>query len=416
MDKRVENPFKNYDLSGKNISLYIHIPFCLSKCSYCDFFSQECKGFSQNILEDYLGALKNQIEFVQKTCSIKFWNTIYIGGGTPSLLSTQQINNLFESIKYCSEDKSLWASEITLEVNPDDLSQTYLEELNKSPVTRLSCGLQSLNQKSLEFVGRRADREKNLKAMDLISRFWKKEFSYDLICGLPHESKESFFQGLEKIISFNPNHISMYSLTLEEQTPLGKYFISHDYDYDFADNLWLEAKDFLEEKGYFQYEISNFCKRGCQSKHNLVYWNHKDYIGCGPSAAGSLYNKKGEGIRLTNKNNIKNYIEFWKSADSLCSQAFDIEIIDLETSLYEFFMMGLRKVSGITAHEFSDIFNYKLPDSFIDLISSWEKKNLAIIQKEKDDIRYKLSKTGLLYLNKFLENLEIDCNKLTPLN
>ena len=114
-------------------------------------------------------------------------------------------------------------------------------------MNRLSCGIQSLNQKSLEFVGRRADRKTNIKALDLISSFWKKEYSFDLICGLPYETKESFFDGLKSIISYNPNHISMYSLTLEDETPLGKFYISHEYDYDFADKLWLKAKSFLEK-------------------------------------------------------------------------------------------------------------------------------------------------------------------------
>lgn len=416
MEVNKQSPFDSIEKSGKSISLYIHIPFCISKCSYCDFFSQECKNYSQNILDNYLKALKSQIEYIQNTCSIKVWNTIYIGGGTPSLLSPEKINYLFESINFYSFDKKKSSSEITLEVNPDNLTEDYLIKLNNTPVNRLSCGIQSLNQKSLEFVGRRADRKTNIKALDLISSFWKKEYSFDLICGLPYETKESFFDGLKSIISYNPNHISMYSLTLEDETPLGKYYISHEYDYDFADKLWLKAKSFLEKEGYLQYEVSNFAKQGYESKHNLVYWNHKDYIGCGVAATGTLYSKKGEGVRITNTKNIKKYIDFWTSDNIFDFSLFDIEYIDLKSSIFEFFMMGLRKLSGISSNEFTASFNYKLPSSFVDLILLWQKKNLAIIQKENGDTRYKLTKEGILYLNTFLEKLKIDDDELIPLN
>ena len=216
----------------------------------------------------------------------------------------------------------------------------------------------------------------------------------------------------------------MYSLTIEEETPLGKEISSGaiDYDYEFSDELWICSRDFLEKNGFEQYEVSNFSKKNKQCKHNLKYWNHEDYFGIGSGACGTIYNQNGEGIRWTNLKDIKKYMDFWlgknnyKKNDSEQSVFLknqnkklpqECEIIDYRISSFEYFMMGLRKISGISQSHYKSVFNRRLPQCFIKLCKEWEKKDLCIISNEET---YTLGKKGILFLNTFLENLMLDFN------
>lgn len=382
----------------KALSLYVHIPYCISKCSYCDFFS---RGGCKSIPEEYVDALCREIKVRscrEQAAAFTAWKTVYIGGGTPSLLTEGQLEKICNAI---SDSKSLsQEAEFTIEVNPDDLTPSFIESLKKTPVNRISVGIQSLNEKSLSFAKRRASAAQNISALETISRDWKKKFSVDLICGLPYESEASFLQGLEKVISYNPDHISMYSLTFEEETPFGKMLDRElsDYDFDFSDKLWLEGRELLKKKGYLQYEVSNFSKAGFESLHNLSYWNHQPYLGCGSGATGSFYRQNGSGLRYTNTQNIEKYIK------SPLGNA-DIEQIDKETSEFEFFMMGLRKLSGVKESDYFNIFSKKIPDSVKKLAENWQKKGLCQISDTDGDYSFTLGEKGILYLNSFVLNL-----------
>ena len=184
-----------------------------------------------------------------------------------------------------------------------------------------------------------------------------------------------------------------------------------EYDFDFADYLWLKAKDFLEKNGYDQYEVSNFSKKGFESKHNLSYWNHKSYLGVGSGATGTVYNDDGSGIRWTNTQNVESYINFWQEKSNGFSiekndDIQELEQIDVETSKIEFFLMGLRKLSGITTKEYENIFHKPIDDKIIRVFKKWEQKNLCKIQNEHNDsVRYSLGKNGILFLNAFLEEI-----------
>lgn len=389
---------------GKELSLYIHIPFCLSKCSYCDFFSTVCNA---SVPSSYLQALKNEISDKIKRFDISSFTTLYIGGGTPSLLSKNQLKDLFDFLNpYISSCR-----EISMEVNPDDLSEDYISFLNSLPVTRLSCGIQSLNEESLSCVKRRAGLKENLRALDLLHNKWNKDFSIDLICALPFESCHTFTDGLKKIFKYQPSHISLYSLTLEEGTRLfnevHKGFIK--IDDDFMDQLWLQSRVLLKEQGFEQYEVSNFSKKGKESLHNLVYWNHLSYIGCGLSACGTLYNEDGSAKRFNNKNDLSNYINFYWQKYGEQGQNYelveDCEEIDIETSVYEYFMMGFRKLSGISSKDFYNKFKISLPQKYIEVFKNWKNKGLLVSEKNEDDIRFFLNSEGILFLNKFLEDL-----------
>ncbi len=374
-------------------SLYIHIPFCISKCAYCDFFSKPYEA----VPDSYIDALCNEIDLRISEYNIKKLKTIYIGGGTPSLLNENQLKKIFSKIK--SSVELAFDVEITIEVNPDDVTETLLRALFDCGVTRISCGIQSMNDAVLKKACRRADVQTNKNAMEIISQKWKGEVSYDLISGLPGESEESLIAGLNELCLYKPDHISLYSLTIEENTPFGKQLAAGnlDYDFDYADKLWLAGRDFIEAHGYKWYEVSNFCLPGKECRHNLVYWNHGNYIGCGSGACGTVYKPDGTGFRWTNNSDIDEYIKVQNGQPPQRS-----ENIELETSQFEFFMMGLRKTIGISEKEYKETFACDLPEKFLLLFNAWKEKGLCTLTK---DGRYAMSREGMLFLNRFLEEL-----------
>lgn len=381
-------------------SLYIHIPFCLSKCAYCDFFSRPCGN--RSIPDSYIKALCNEISF--RLSEHPELSTIYIGGGTPSLLLQNQFNAIFASIKQSATLAG--DAEITVELNPDDVSQKLLEVLAQCGVTRLSCGIQTMNQKCLEYTGRRADEKTNRKALSLFEKYWKGDLSMDLISALPGDDEKGLEKSLEEVCAIKPAHISLYSLIIEENTPLGKRLSSGELEYDFdnADRQWIFGRDYLEKKGYGQYEVSNFCLEGKVCRHNMAYWGHEDYAGCGSGATGTLYKSHGEGQRWTNTTDIEKYIEFWTGdADRRDAENIPqtLESISSDTSKFEFFMMGMRKLEGVSEAEYEKIFGEKLPAHFLELFEKWQKKDLC----QRSDGRYALNKEGILFLNSFLEDL-----------
>ena len=366
-------------------SLYIHIPFCISKCAYCDFFSKaegrkSSATANSPVPASYIAALSNEIAFRLQSNKISELKTVYIGGGTPSLLSGQQFASIFDSIK--SNVKIASDAEITVEVNPDDISKVLLDDLWKCGVNRISCGIQSMNDAALKKACRRADSQANKKALSLLHDFWPGLLSLDLISGLPGDDENTLIASLQELLAVNPDHISLYSLTIEEETPFGKELASGrlDYDFDKADKLWLTGRDFLESHGYIWYEVSNFCRPGKECVHNLAYWTHSDYIGCGSGASGSLYSADGCGFRWTNSQNIEKYIDFWGNSGQKEIHVDELKLIqsqekiDLETSEFEFFMMGLRKLRGFYSSEYQKVFNRALPEKFLHFFSRLGRK------------------------------------------
>lgn len=355
--------------------------------------------------DEYVQALCKEIIFRLKQYNVPTLKTIYIGGGTPSLLSKNQLNEIVTGIKAAAALSEGY--EFTIEVNPDDITEELLDDFESIGVTRISCGIQSMNKASLKYVGRRASYEQNVNALQLIKNKWKGQLSVDVICGLPEETESSFILGLQKLLEFSPDHISMYSLTVEAETPLGKQVSKGalDIDYDFQDDLWLKGREFLRKNNYSHYEVSNFSKNGMECKHNLAYWKHKSYIGVGSGGCGTVYDDSGCGYRWTNKADINGYINYWKNDNYLNDDFIEAEEIEKDVSLFEFFMMGFRKLSGITDYEYYDVFKEKLPEDKIHIFNKWKKQNLLDITPEGSTIRYKLNDDGILLLNRFLEEL-----------
>ncbi|MCR5495711.1 MAG: radical SAM family heme chaperone HemW [Treponema sp.] len=387
------------------IALYIHIPYCFSKCDYCDFFSIACG--QRKVPDEYLYALFNEIRYRLYKNSVSSLSTVYVGGGTPSILSFEQIKKLSDFI-YSLFDKA--PSEFTIEANPDDISENFLSVLNESVINRLSVGIQAFDEKTLAYVHRRSSSAQVYEALNVISSKWKGILSCDMIAALPGQTKDSFEKDLSELIKFNPDHISMYSLTIEEDTVLGKKIDKGVLKYDFqeADEIWLCGRELLKENGFYQYEVSNFCKKGYECRHNMAYWTQKNYLGCGAAATGSVYEKSGS--RFTNTQNITSYIDFWTKAEKPELVKEDLipgttEKLDEETKIFEFFMMGLRTLKGISLSDFEEKFGQPVKESYIKIMESWKEKERAVFY-EKDGKKYfSMNEKGILFLNDFLREI-----------
>lgn len=377
-------------------SLYIHIPFCVSKCDYCDFFSIGCG--KKHIPHDYVEALCNEILFKISEYKVEKWNTIFIGGGTPSLLNQEQLQKIFNAI---TSVKNPYIKECTIEVNPDDITNELISIYSDLPITRISCGIQSMNQIVLKQSNRRSDLPTVIQALNIISKNWKRNFSVDIISGLPGQTTETFTEGLSNLLKFGMDHISMYSLTIEENTPLYKKIENGtiEYDFDYADQMWLKGREILLSNGFNQYEVSNFSRPGKECIHNLVYWQLENYIGCGAGATGTIYGEKS--LRTTNLNDIEKYINYWHK-QTLAQIPESVEEIDLETQKFEFLMMGLRTTKGISSQKWQNRFHQEMPQNIIKKFQLWSEKKLANIQITNNETFYSLNQEGILFLNRFL--------------
>lgn len=387
-----------------NTSLYIHIPFCKSKCAYCDFFSIPATKAESYIPDSYVDALCNEILFKAKKYSVEQWNTVYIGGGTPSLLTLSQIKKICSTIFSCVKNKK--CLEFTVEVNPDDANFDLFSCLQDSGVNRISCGIQSFNDEVLKCVNRRGTFLEIKNCLSLFEKFTSIDFSVDLISALPCETLESFISGLKKLADYKISHVSMYSLTIEENTPLGKKIDSGvlQYNYDFADEMWLKGKDFLEKMGFFQYEVSNFSKPKKQCVHNMVYWHLEDYIGCGAGATGSFYEKNA--CRTTNLDNIDLYIKYWLANDNKNLQKpFTQEFLDSKTMEFEYLMMGLRTIEGVSPQTYENRFGKVLSKEKIEVLKKWQSQNKVLFSKKEGKTQISMTKEGLLLLNRLLLEL-----------
>ena len=384
-------------------SLYIHIPFCKSKCEYCDFFSVPCGN--KCIPDEYVDALVQELDFRIKLYNVHRFSTVYIGGGTPSLLKITQLEKIMQKVLSLGIP-----SEITMEVNPEDVTEELLVAMNNLGINRISCGIQVLNDEVLQSVKRRGCVESVFNKIELIKKSWNGIFSVDIISALPNQSKSDFLDGLKKIVSFEPEHISMYALTIEESTPLGKKLQKGQLSYDFeaADEMWIAGRDFLINSGYCHYEVSNFAKDGFACEHNMAYWKLKNYIGIGAGAVGTIYSDRT--VRWSNSTKLDSYISFWNKnlsdikIDELCNIQ-SVENIDFNIQVFEYFMMGLRTSYGICKEEFEARFNIPIPEKFIKIFNEWEQKKMCQKKVSFNKTYYSLNSSGLLLLNEFLTEL-----------
>ena len=397
-------------------SLYIHIPFCHSKCAYCDFYSTALLNGS--VPEAYISACIAELSDIARRGLLRPLRTVYIGGGTPSLLSPEQLQALLDSIHSLIGFSSDVTPEITVEANPEDISDMFLSSMLNAGCTRLSVGVQSFSDSVLSLIGRNCRSKQIRKALSYI-RWWrelhdgKPEFSLDLIAGLPGCTREEFCGGLAEAVSYRPDHISLYALTLEENTPLFRSVETGMVPYSDEENelQWLAGRALLKSFGYEQYEVSNFAQPGSQCRHNLVYWRLQGYAGIGAGASGTYICPAGGALRCTAPCSTADYINIWTSSSGKSLRnKYDLEVIDTDTLCFEAVMMGMRTREGISERLFEQRFGRSLrhylgADTETGVFSCWEKQKYAASKPDGSDRRFFLTETGLLFLNRFLEEI-----------
>ncbi len=356
--------------------LYIHIPFCIKKCRYCDFisFTDKCAFY-----DEYIDALLVEA----KEYKDLLFDTVFIGGGTPTVLSSKQLKKLLSGIKSTLNIKD--TAEFSMEANPKTLTEEKLITLSRNGVNRISIGVQSFSGTELSFLGRIHTSQDAIKTIELVKKYFD-NFNIDLMFALPDQKKEDVLSSLNTALSLSPTHISCYSLILEEGTPLFEEYEKGKLtplDEDTDRNNFEAICKALNENGYNRYEISNFSKNGYECKHNLKYWDCEQYIGLGVSAH-SYYNNK----RFYNTSDFNSYI----------NGSFHDEFITLleKDKMSEFMIMGLRKTDGISLLEFEKRFS-KNPYNIYD-IEKFEKLGLII----NDGKNLRLSRRGLDISNSVL--------------
>ena len=342
-------------MKQKEIGLYIHIPFCKHKCNYCDFCSYENK---EQLIPDYIECLKTEIQEVGKA-NVQdakegkdnpfLVTTIYIGGGTPSFVDSTYIIEIMNTIRknYTIDEKS----EITIEVNPGTITLEKLQDYFNCGINRISIGLQSTYDALLKQIGRIHTYQEFLDTYHLAREIGFKNINVDLMLGLPNQTIQEMQNSVEEVIGLEPEHISLYSLIVEEGTKLEEQLNEKQLvlpeELEEREMYW-NTKKLLEKNGYIHYEISNFAKPGYESKHNMNCWEQKEYIGFG--AASHSYTN---GVRYSNIEIIEKYIENYKKGKPEDNFIFH-EKQKLETMQKEFMMLGLRKIQGISVQEFKN--------------------------------------------------------------
>jgi oxygen-independent coproporphyrinogen-3 oxidase len=374
----------------KDLSLYIHIPFCKSKCFYCDFNSFVCRD---DIIPAYFNALKKEISLYGDILGNYRINTVFIGGGTPSYVSAHNIYEIMQMVNqlYYIDEKA----EITLEANPGTLSHEKLVAYKMLGINRLSIGLQAIQNSLLKELGRIHTVEEFADNYNLCRKIGFTNVNIDLIFGIPGQSIDDWIGTINYIRELKPSHISAYSLKIEEGTVLGDRFQKGDLELvdDTDDRLMYKiAVENLKEEGYRHYEISNFAKKGFECRHNLVYWKEHEYVGIG-AGAHSFINSE----RYNNACDLKEYIKSL-GMDKLPKE--NMELISERDKMCEFMMLGLRLIEGVDTKEFRDRFGEDVFKVFETEIFNITNKGLAVL---KDNF-LKLTPLGLDIANQaFME-------------
>lgn len=330
----------------EELGIYIHIPFCKKKCSYCDFISFANK---EKYIEEYIKTLNEEI-LNTKVSSYKT-DTIYIGGGTPSFVDSKHIIKILETIK--SKFKIKKNAEITIEVNPGTINEKKLKDYKSVGINRISIGLQSTNDKTLNQIGRIHTYKEFLETYNLIRKVGFENINVDLMLALPNQSVEELMESVNEIIKLKPEHISVYSLILEDGTLMKKLVDNNQVnlpDDDIERTMYWRVKEQLEKNMYIHYEISNFAKKGYESRHNINCWNQKEYIGYGVAAHSYIDNK-----RFCNTSNLQKYIT--NINNNVINR--NIEICEQQTTQdkkKEYMLLGLRKINGVDIQEFKNKF------------------------------------------------------------
>lgn len=372
------------------LGIYVHIPFCRSKCEYCDFYSLGGSR-EKGLTEDYLEAVCLHMKEAGALAPNYLVDTIYFGGGTPTYLGPEGLVQILNAIRRrfaVSND-----AEITFEANPDSVNEKLLKRLKAEGFNRISLGVQTDDDQLLRKLGRPHSYRQAVQAVELARNAGFRNISLDLIYGLPGQTLTDWEKTLTHVLELQPEHMSCYGLKVEEGTPLWNYKEAANLpDDDAQADMYLSAVRILKEHGYAQYEISNFARRGLRSKHNLKYWTGQEYLGFGPAASSDFAGK-----HFTIAPDIHSYIKGVKDGGPVLSECQEIPIRERAG---EYLMFRLRTADGIEAEEYMK--QFLLPFAPLEaLLQNYRSKDLASF----DGTRWRLTPRGFLVSNSILVEL-----------
>ena len=380
------------------LGIYVHIPFCVKKCNYCDFLSAPA---TMQVRKSYIEALIKQIEgyhsFVAEgNYEVK---TIYFGGGTPSLLEVEEIGKVFSTLQrvFGLSKADLEAMEITLEANPGTFGKDKLLAYRKMGFNRISMGVQSMNNEELKLLGRVHTVEDFLENYRLARECGFDNINIDLMQSLPGQTLEDWEETLRKVVELNPEHISAYSLIIEEGTKFYEWYADKEEllpDEETERAIYYRTEELLKEAGYERYEISNYAKPGKESLHNLSYWQGVDYLGLGLGASSLI---KGE--RFSNEDNLEKFVEAAKTG--LIKER---NLLTKQEQMEEFMFLGLRVIKGVSKQEFLNRFYVTIEEVYGETLVRFEKERLLFI----DEDRIALTKRGIDVSNYVFAEFLID--------
>ncbi len=377
----------------KELELYIHIPFCLRKCKYCDFLSAVS---TKDQRQDYVESLCRKIRSYKDLAKVSLVSSIFLGGGTPSILTGQQVRAIFEAIRdtFCLREDA----EISMEMNPGTVTRDKLTAYKACGINRLSIGLQSTDPKELRALGRIHSYEEFLESYQMAREVGFDNINVDLMSAIPFQTRESYQRTLKKVAKLTPapEHISAYSLIIEEGTPFyeiygdreGKKLSAEDLEMfgplpgeEEERQMYRDTIEILESFGYHRYEISNYAKEGYECRHNLGYWNRKDYLGIGSGAASLIENRRFRSPDLPGGE---------KEAEK------DVEVLSREDQMEETMFLGLRTMKGVGAEKFYESFGLSLKEVYGEVIEKLLGQGLLEWTGEKSlDSYLRLTERGI---------------------
>ena len=369
--------------------IYIHIPFCKRRCIYCDFFSTT----QSEKKPTYIHALCQELEMRKNYLEGEEIETIYLGGGTPSQLTEEELNEIFTSLYNIYKVKE--DAEITLEANPDDLTPEYVSMLRRLPINRISMGIQTFQEETLKLLHRRHTTRQAIEAFQRCREAGFRNISIDLMYGLPSETLNIWKEDLQQAIALHPEHISAYHLIYEEGTALWKLREEHqvkEADEDLSVTLFKTLIDELKQAGYQHYEISNFCLPGLHSRHNSSYWTGKKYLGCGPSA----HSFNGSS-RQWNIASLDNYLKGIASG----KPNYEIEELDLYTRYNDFVITSIRTCWGMSLSRLRSEYGEELYRYCLRMAKSHLEQ--GVLEIEEDTLR--LTQEGIFISDGIMSDL-----------
>ena len=382
-----------FSYNNRPLGLYLHIPFCVKKCAYCDFYSVT----DTDLMKDFVTALLMHIREYGRTCSGYTVDTVYIGGGTPTCLGPKYLGRILQEVrgKFPLADDV----EITVECNPESTDKKVLDMMKKQGVTRLSFGVQSAQEDELKRIGRIHTFEQAKAAVDLAREKGFDNISLDLMYGLPGQTQEKFLDSVEQCLALGPKHLSCYGLTLEPATPMGRENPVLP-DEDAQADTYLAMCELLRMNGFEHYEISNFARPGYACAHNLGYWRQVPYLGLGVGAASMLPGRQsGEAYRRrTNVRDLASYLRQGETGNFAPAEA---ESITPGEACFETMMLGLRTREGVSERAFMAMHGISLEQMYGQRLTALASRGLM----EKHGEWWRLTRRGMDVQNAVLVEL-----------